>query len=110
MMKSEGEEMAKYYRDQQADNNVYENPIVEEPKAPAKKTIVEEKLEGVVSNCERLNIRKDASTNAEIVNVVDKGEVLDVKKIPETPEWVKVKAKSAKTWNYAMGAFIDIKK
>ena len=74
---------------------VTEGIVVEEPKEPTtEKKQNNTPTTGVVANCGRLNIRSEASTDAEILDTVKVGGELTITKSKSTKGWYKVKTSS----------------
>ena len=68
-------------------------------------------LKGVVTDCTRLNLRKEPSTDGgsdTIIKVVDALTEVQVMEIPDNDEWYKVKYGAIN--GYCMKKFIAIKK
>jgi len=82
---------------------IIEEPIVEE--------VIEEVIEEVkpvivgLKKCERLNLRKSAKADAEIIKVIENEEKIDF--VEAKGDWTKVKV-SGKT-GYVMSQYIEIK-
>lgn len=97
---------------------VIDEPIVElapEVAAPEVKMVVEtvdtvtlaKTVNGVVSNCMKLNVRAEADTNADIVCVLDAKSEIEVDVERSTNEWLCVyTATGAK--GYCMRKFVDV--
>ena len=47
-------------------------------------------LSGVVNGCDKLNIRKEPSMNAEIVDIINKGTIVNINKDLSTEEFYKI--------------------
>lgn len=75
------------------------NPPVEEK---------EETLIGIVSDCKRLNIRREPNVNKEVVFVVDVGAVLVIDLEKSTDEFYKIYTETG-VEGYCMKRFVDIK-
>ena len=67
-----------------------------------------ETVTGVVSGCERLNLRKEASKDSDILSVLNKGTELVVSSEESTDEFYKV-VTEAGVEGYCMKKFITIK-
>jgi uncharacterized protein YgiM (DUF1202 family) len=63
-------------------------PIIEEVK-PVEKTKT-----GVVSNCERLNVRKNPNRNAEVLTIIEEDDVVNVFPSKSTRNWFFVQTES----------------
>ena len=70
-----------------------------EPKAP-------KKVFGVVDNCELLNVRATASTDGEVVKVINRGTKLEIDESESTSEFYKVKNRSCD--GFCMKNFITV--
>ena len=70
-----------------------------EPKIP-------KKVFGVVDNCELLNVRATASTDGEVVKVINRGTKLEINESESTSEFYKVKNKSCD--GFCMKDFITV--
>lgn len=78
---------------------VEETPVVEKKKAVKKY--------GLVTGCERLNIRFKPTTNELIDFVAEKGTKFEIKETDD-PEWLQVRNKTTGYhWRYAMAKFIS---
>jgi uncharacterized protein YgiM (DUF1202 family) len=66
-------------------DTVVEDPTPVEPEAEPATEII-----GFVSNCERLNIRKESNINAKVVQVVDANNQLAINLEKSTDEWFHV--------------------
>lgn len=75
------------------------NGKVVEPKAP-------KKVFGIVDNCELLNVRATASTDGEVVKVINRGTKLEINESESTSEFYKVKNKSCD--GFCMKNFITV--
>lgn len=70
-----------------------------EPKTP-------KKVFGIVDNCELLNVRATASTDGEVVKVINRGTKLEINESESTSEFYKVKNKSCD--GFCMKNFITV--
>lgn len=80
-----------------------EEEVVTAP--PAATEEVEAPFIGVVVDCSKLNIRKEPSTDAPVVCVVDKGAELEIDLIESTNEWYSVCTASGLK-GYCMNEFV----
>ena len=62
---------------------------------------------GVVANCSRLNIRKEAKKDADVVTVVNAGAKLTIDADYSNKKWCKVTTKDGKN-GYCMKEFVTI--
>ena len=78
------------------DNNETENILIEENQndeiiEPENNTDEDNViLSGVVNGCDKLNIRKEPSMNAEIVDIIDKDTIVNINKDLSTEEFYKI--------------------
>ena len=64
------------------------------------------KVFGIVDNCELLNVRATASTDGEVVKVINRGTKLEINESESTSEFYKVKNKSCD--GFCMKNFITV--
>lgn len=64
------------------------------------------KVFGIVDNCELLNVRATASTDGEVVKVINRGTKLEINEAESTNEFYKVKNKSCD--GFCMKDFITV--
>ena len=79
---------------------VVEETIVVEPVKSAK-------AYGVVCNCGMLNIRKEMSSTANVVDIIGKGTKVEIELTESTDKWYKI-CTSAGSEGYAMIDYIEI--
>jgi len=86
-----------------------EEPVVEETEEKIEEEEVEETEEpviGVVVNCSRLNVRGKASTDAEVLKIIDAGAQVKIYEEESTEEFYKVL--SGGIVGFCMKEFIEI--
>ena len=78
---------------------------------PVKEPETHKPIIGTVINCEKLNIRADASKSAEVLCVINKGEKVEICEEESTDDWYAVicgKDKEVSVEGYCMRSFILI--
>ena len=76
-------------------------PVTDEPKVDvAAKPIGSQIPKGVVTNCQRLNVRKDPSISAQVVRILNANTIIPI--YEQSAEWCKTKG------GYVMAKFIKI--
>lgn len=90
--------------EQQPENNIEIENTQQEAEMPAQVNVA---ITGVVSGCEKLNVRKGPSKETDPVKVIDQG--CDVIILEELPDWHKVRITGDDTIGYCMSEFITIK-
>lgn len=84
--------------------------VPEEVKTEEVKTNVEDKpvvKYGVVSGCQRLNVREGCSKETESVAVITEGTKVTI--LEELPDWFKITTANGKINGYCMAKFITVK-
>lgn len=74
-----------------------------EPKSPKKVY-----KNGVVANCQKLNIRKEPKDKAEIIDIFDQGTKVLVDENESTTEWCKISTKTG-VEGFCVSRYIEIK-
>lgn len=82
---------------------IVEEPENEEPAPPAEENVV---IKGVVANCARLNVRKEASTEAVAIKIINRGATVKIVEDDPTEEFYKVL--SGGIVGFCMKEFIEI--
>ena len=79
--------------------------------APVETPTEKVKVTGVVSNCDKLNVRKASTRTAEVVHVVDKNTEVTIDD-DSNPEFYKVRFKAGRKTivGYCMKKYISVKK
>lgn len=77
-----------------------------EVKNVEKPTAKEKNDKGQVVNCVRLNVRETPSANGKVIDILNKGEIVDI--ISSDVGWYKVKTPTKKT-GYVMAQYIEVK-
>lgn len=78
--------------------------VIEKPEVVEEVKEVKEIVQAVVVNCTKLNLRKAASTNADILDTIENGEWVTV--IKANKEWTKVEYKG--TTGFVMNEYIAL--
>ena len=82
---------------------------VQEPEVP--QTPVQEQppviRKGVVANCDKLNVREEASKDADVVSVITKGTIVDI--YVEVPDWYEIETANGNIKGYCMAQFIELR-
>lgn len=81
-------------------------PYIEQTEENKPAVILTEARPGVVTNCHRLNIRKEPSLNAEILRAISKGDVVGILDGQEANGWLPV-ILSDGTKGYTMKDYIN---
>lgn len=91
-----------------AKKNIVEKEIPEVVEAPAVEETVSEPVVPIMAGivgCDKLNLRKTASTEAQVVIILDSNSVIEV--LADKGEWTKVKV-NGKT-GFVMSKYIETK-
>ena len=85
--------------------NVPVEEVVETPEVPVEQPKATKK--GVVSNCNRLNVRKSGKRDAEVVGIIDRGTEVSINDKKSTDEWLNISVKGG-VKGFCMKKFINI--
>ena len=111
-----GKNYSKYYRkDEEKKEEVVETPV-EEAKEVEAEPVVEEPAKpevksydkGIVTNCDRVRIRQRPTTNAQVIQIINKGTIVDILKHVEGWYEVKVNVAEYAYTGYIMEQYIAI--
>lgn len=86
-------------------------PLEEEVKNEVVEEVVEEKkpVNGVVANCQRLNVRKQPSLKAKVKVVIPAGMKVTITEEDDTKEWYKVSTENGNV-GFCMAKYIAVNK
>lgn len=85
-------------------NTVATEEVVEQI-TPVEEPVKPRFEKGTVSNCKRLNIRKDASKTSDPICVVNSGDILRINLSESSDTWLKVTTKDKKS-GYCMAEYV----
>ena len=101
-----GKQHHNYSKDfQKNKDDEFMNPPVADETTDVEDEAVVTPTIGIVCNCERLNVRKQPSTDSNILCVINEGDELQV--VAENGEWVNV-CTSAGIEGYCMSKFVAV--
>lgn len=103
-----GNDYTKFSREEKKRSNVIREPIAKET-VPEKEPEAKKKIAGIVTNCVRLNVRKEPDFDADILCTIDVSTNLIIDEEESTDEFYKI-CTSAGIEGYCVKTYITIVK
>lgn len=103
-----GNDYTKFSREEKKHPNVVRNPVTKET-VPEKEPEAKKEIAGIVTNCVRLNVRKEPDFDADILCTIDVSTNLIIDEEESTDEFYKI-CTSAGIEGYCVKTYITIVK
>ena len=102
--KNKNEEIEQVVEVTETDVVVEEAPVEAPVEEPVQNTVPEAPMKGVVFGCKKLNVRKEASTDSEVLNIINEKNRVTI--LSDEGDWYQVKVHGKK--GYCLKKFIAI--